>query len=212
MSMDGSSQEIHDKIRGRAGFYEKARDAIRFLVEQQRIQGKNTVVRLKTTVMSHNLHDIENIPALAREWGTSGVLYQALEPVYYSEQAQDENWFENNDLWITDLAALNAAVDRIKTLKASGYPVLNTVANLDMIRNYFADPKGLSDKVRSHQYGKKTRECRSWLGLQIMPDGGMKMCYPMEPFANARAGGMARSWESRTPCWKNRCEILERYF
>ena len=80
------------------------------LVEQNRIQGGDTVVRLKTAIMSLNLHDIANIPPLAKELGAEGVLYQALEPVYYSEQYQDENWFESNDLWIKDLAALDVSV------------------------------------------------------------------------------------------------------
>jgi len=212
ISMDSTSPDVHDKIRGRTGFHEKARNAIRMLVEQNRIQGGDTAVRLKTAIMSLNLHDIVNIPPLAKELGAEGVLYQALEPVYYSGQFQDENWFESNDLWIKDLAALDVSVGKIKSLKADGYPVLNTAENIDMIRHYFADPKGLSRKVRTQQYKWKTKECRSWLGLQIMPDGGMKMCHPMEPFANARDGRLARSWDSRSPCWKNRCEILERYF
>jgi MoaA/NifB/PqqE/SkfB family radical SAM enzyme len=190
ISMDGSSPDVQDKIRGRVGFHEKARNAVRMLVEQNRIQGGDTVVRIKTAIMSLNLNDIVNIPPLAKELGAEGVLYQALEPVYYSGQFQDENWFESNYLWIKDLAALDVAVDKIKSLKADG----------------------LSRNVRTQQYKRKTKKCRSWLGLQIMPDGGMKMCHPMEPFAYALDGGLARSWESRSPCWENRCEILERYF
>jgi hypothetical protein len=149
---------------------------------------------------------------LAKELGAEGVLYQALEPIYYSGQFQDENWFESNDLWIKDLEALDVSVGKIKSLKADGYPVLNTAENIDMIRHYFADPKGLRRKIRTQQYQRKAKKCCSWLGLQINPDGGMKMCHPMEPFANAGDGGLARSWELRSPCWKNRCEILERYF
>jgi MoaA/NifB/PqqE/SkfB family radical SAM enzyme len=180
------------------------------LVDQNRIQGKDVLVRLKTVIMRPNLHDIHNIPILAGEWGAEGVEYQALTPIYYSDQLGNENWHVNNDLWVNSLADLQNALIRIKELKTLGYPVLNTNENLDLIFRYFSDPIGQKQKVWSHHYRKKSQGCRSWMGLQILPDGGMKMCHWMEPFQNIRDGNLRSGWNIRPHCWKKKCDYLEK--
>ncbi|MEW6418498.1 MAG: radical SAM protein [Nitrospirota bacterium] len=195
ISLDGSQPDIHNKIRGRKGFFEKATYALQSMAEERDRWNKGLKLWGKTSIMSLNVEDLPNIVVLARDLQIDGVEFQALEPVYYSKQLGDPNWYKDNPLWITDLNALSGSIQRLKELKNQGYPVLNSLENLDLIEKYFIDPEHLSYKVHSHEYNKKKNECHSWLGaLQIMPDGGIKMCHWMKPFANARDGHIRRAW------------------
>ncbi|NWF52993.1 MAG: radical SAM protein [Nitrospirae bacterium] len=204
ISLDGSRSEIHDNIRGRKGFFEKATYALQTLAQKRDKWNKGLKVWAKTSIMSLNVEDLPNIVVLARDLQIDGVEFQALEPVYYSKQLGDPNWYKDNPLWITDLSALSFNIQKLKDLKERGYPVLNSFENLDLIENYFNDPDRLSFKVHSHDYEKKKNECRSWLGgLQIMPYGGIKMCHWMKPFANVRNRKINNAWENRQRCRKD---------
>lgn len=209
ISLDGSRPEIHDKVRGREGFFRNATDALRSMAEEKRESGRTVQVLCRTTIMSLNVEDLPNIAILARDLGIDGVEFQALEPVYYSDLVGDLNWYKDNPLWITDLDRLSHGITRLKELKTQGYPILNSFENLDLMQNYFSVPEELAFKIHSHEYKKKKRECRSWLGgLQIVPDGGMKMCHWMKPFANAKDGHIQKAWRNRFQCWKSRCAYI----
>lgn len=206
ISFDGSTPEIHDAVRGRKGFFEKAQNAFRMLAEEKSRTGGDTFILAKTTIMSLNVDDLSNIARLARGLGIDGVLYQAIEPAYYSEQLTDRRWYVNNPLWVTDLQRISRAAGELKSMKSEGYPIANAVENLDLIYAYFQNPEGSAHRVHTHEYAKKKPECRSWVaGLQIMPDGGLKMCHFMEPFGRTRDGRIRSLWNHRGQCWKEEC-------
>lgn len=209
VSLDGSKPDIHDKIRGRNGFFLRAVEALRMLAEERSRQKKDAKIWGKTTVMGLNMEDLPNIVPLARQLGIDGVEFQALEPVYYSEQLKDPKWYENNPLWITQRERLSEVIQKLRELKTQGRPIINTVENLNMIENYFYDPEQLAYKVHSHDYHKKDQQCRSWIGgLQIMPDGGMKMCHWMSQFAFAKNGNLKQAWKDRDRCWRKPCPYV----
>jgi hypothetical protein len=107
------------------------------------------------------------------------------------------------------LDKLSEIVQQLRELKTQGDPIINTIENLNMIENYFCAPKKLAFKVHSHDYKKKTQHCRAWIGgLQIMPDGGMKMCHWMNPFANAKNGSLKLAWKNRDRCWGKSCPYI----
>ena len=206
LSLDGSTADIHDRIRGRNGFYDRVTNAFRFLVREKEDQKSDVVLWAKTSIMSYNVHDLTNIAGLALDLGISGVKYQALEPVYYSSQLKDKKWYENNPLWIQDPQDADRSVKELIKMKNQQYPILNSVDNLNMIRTYFHDPDNLSYRVHTQNYSQKKPRCRSWIGgLQIMPDGGLKMCHHMQPFAHTRDGHIKNLWNNRARCWKTDC-------
>jgi MoaA/NifB/PqqE/SkfB family radical SAM enzyme len=206
ISLDGSNPEIHDKIRGRDGFFLRATEGLRSLVAERKRQTGKLQIWGKTSVMSLNMEDLPNIVTLARQLGIDGVEFQALEPIYYSEQLRNLKWYENNPLWITDLQKLSEVIQRLRELKTQRYPIINSIENLNMIENYFYTPEQLAYKVHSHEYSRKNRQCRSWVeGLQIMPHGGMRMCHWMNPFAYSRDGNLKLAWKNRRRCWKEPC-------
>ena len=210
VSLDGSIARIHDLIRGRDGFYEHAVGALKMLAEEKkRDPGNTTIIWAKTSIMSYNINDLSNIAEMAKELGICGVEYQALEPVYYTAQLRDRKWYLDHPLWIKDLQEAMRAIDKIKTMKSKGFPIVNSQDNLDLIKAYFQDPGGLAYKVHSHEYKKKKPKCSSWIGgFQVMPDGGLKMCHFMEPFAYVKDGKIKELWRERTRCWKTECGYI----
>ena len=209
ISLDGSNASIHDSVRGKEGFFEKATWALKNLAEMKHRAIREMEVWGKTSVMNLNAGDLPMIAVLARELGIDGVEYQALEPVYYSEQLGKPDWYRDNPLWITDLGTLSKSITDLINKKKDGYPIINTAENLNLIETYFNNVNEFSFKIHSHNYGKKEKVCDSWVsGLQIMPDGGMKMCHWMEPFADGRGGNIKRSWRERNQCWKQPCRYI----
>lgn len=208
VSLDSSRSEIHDAVRGKTGFFEKATWALKSLAQKKNRGKRDIAVWAKTAIMNLNAEDLPGIARLCRDLGT-GVEFQALEPVYYSEQLGDPDWYKNNPLWINDLEKLSGSIRRLKELKNQGYPIVNSLENLDLMEMYFKDPNALSYRIHFHDYKKKKKECRSWLGgLQIMPDGGMKTCHWMQPFGNIREGNIRTAWRNRVKCWKEPCRYV----
>lgn len=210
ISLDGSTSEIHDKARGKKGFFDKATKALQMLADERSLSGRDIEIWGKTVIMSHNVTDLSNILLLANKLSINGILFQSLLPVYYSEHRDDPEWYVDNPLWVTDMEALSDSMQHLKELKAQGYPVLNTIENLNLIEDYYKNPEQLSYKVRSHNYNKRNKHtCDVWVGgLQIMPDGGMKMCSKMAPFANAKGGHILQAWKNRDRCWKKQCQYI----
>ena len=209
ISLDGSKEEIHDRIRGKKGFYKKATKDLELLSKYMQQSKRHVELYAKTAVMSINIDDLSNILRLATSLKVYGVEFQAIEPVYYSKQLREPDWYKNNPLWIRDTTRTSSAIEKLKTLKGKGYPVINSVENLNMIEDYFNEPERLSDRVHSHTYKKLKKGCNAFVGgLQIMPDGGMKMCHMMEPFANAKNGRLRQAWLNRSQCWKHPCEYV----
>ena len=201
ISLDGNSPDIHDRVRGVKGFHERAANALRLVSRKVHEAGADVQIYAKTAIMSINVDHLAPVVRLARELELYGVELQAIEPVYYSDQQGDPNWYKNNRLWIKEFPRAQRALDELRQLKREGFPILNSMVNLDLMEGYFRDPAAYSDWIHSHDYQKRKPDCRAWLGgLQIDPAGGMRMCHWMDAFANAADGNLREAWKHRRAC------------
>lgn len=201
ISLDSTVKEEHDKIRGIKNFYERSYNALRFASEKKHLGREDIQLYAKTAVMNYNIEHAPEIARLAKEFDLYGVEYQAIEPVYYSDQQNDPLWFENNPLWVDDKDLVKRVLGEIKDLKRQGYPVINTMENLEMMEAYFMDPNAEKHRVHSHDYNKKEMDCQVWAtGLQIDPAGDMRMCHWMQPFGNVKGQDVAKIWRQRSVC------------
>jgi MoaA/NifB/PqqE/SkfB family radical SAM enzyme len=206
VSLDGVREETHDRIRGIKGFYRRSLSALQSLADCNQKAQAGIQIYAKTAIMQPNIDEVSELARIAKELGIYGVEYQAIEPVYHSDQQDDANWYRDNPLWISDSSVAQQAIDEIRSLKASGYPVINSDESLQLIADYFRDPDAESTRVHSHDYSNRGSGCTAWAkGLQIEPDGGMKMCHWMPPFANAADGGLEQSWRVRASCPRCGC-------
>lgn len=204
VSLDGGRPETHDQVRGLKGFHERASGALGKLAEYNARSGNGLQIYAKTAIMALNVDDLEGVVRFAQQIGIYGVEFQAIEPVYYSDQQGDPNWFVNNPLWIEDSRKAFQRIEALKRLKLEGYPVINSAENLSMMQEYFQDPSAEAHRVHSHDYARKRPDCRDWAtGLQIDPAGNLRMCHWMEPFGNVKDGDIPRAWRNRRSC--SRC-------
>ena len=202
VSLDANQNQVHDTVRGVKGFYERTSSALQFLSEQMRASGRDDLqIYAKTAIMSINVGYLSGIVRFAKQLGIYGVELQALEPTYYSDQQNDPDWYKNNPLWIEDVDTISSAIGELKQLKEEGYPIINTMDNLEMIEAYFHKPNAMKHRVHTHDYNNKEPQCHAWVkGLQIDPAGNMRMCHWMEPFGNATNGNLRQIWKHRSSC------------
>src|SRR4029077_15523145 len=71
VSLDGIG-ETHTKVRGRENFFEKTTRSLETLKRLRAEKGLGYVIRLKTVIMEHNLHDVENVARFAASQGAGG--------------------------------------------------------------------------------------------------------------------------------------------
>lgn len=209
-SLDGSTPETHNFIRGRNDFFEKTTQALQSLAKYRNKFNPHLKVVAKPTIMSHNLDELTCIAKWAKDNNITGVKYQAIEQIY--DQERDPNWYKHCALWINDTNRVKKVIDELISMKHEGYPILNTVENLEFIKGYFAKPELYTREIHSHTYGNQKNRCKTWANtLMIYPNGDLRMYYKMSPFENAKNGHIRTFWGKRAPCWKNPCKYFEQF-
>ncbi len=166
VSMDGFTAETVDHSRGREGSHEKCHEAFAFL---DAVKGPRVVV---TCILNgSNAHEIPRLLEFVRSRG-----YQlVLQPLYqnFGEVDYDPDWWRSSVLWPTDLAAIDAALDRLIEERRRGGPVCNAVGQLEAMKGYFRAPStfnGLTCKAGHSD-------------ISFDPRGNIRLCYFLEPVA-----------------------------
>jgi MoaA/NifB/PqqE/SkfB family radical SAM enzyme len=201
LSFDGIG-EIHDRVRGREGFFERTAASIETLKRMRQEEGLDYSIRLKTVVMSHNLHGLEDVARFATQPGMD-VLFQPVEQNY--DQAEDERWFEKSDNWPSDAEEAVAAVRNLIDLKRQGLSIANSETQLDEMIPYFRDPYGWEHRWAKVGPEGRRRSCGA-LGLfQVQADGDVTVCYKSSPIGNIKVDRPRDIWRRRPHLWESGC-------
>jgi MoaA/NifB/PqqE/SkfB family radical SAM enzyme len=206
VSLDGIG-ETHSKVRGREKFWEKTTTSLQTLQRVRKENSLNFMIRLKTVVMSHNLHDVANVALFAGAHEGMEVFYQPIEQNYNTPE--DSRWFEHNDNWPTDIDVAIRTVRGLIELKHSGLPVANSFDQLEAMIPYFRDPDSHRVTVQSHQGHERRALCAALTTLQFHANGDVRACYGMDPIGNIKQISIREMWEKRPPVWEGGC-CLER--
>ena len=204
ISCDGIGA-THDKIRGREHFFEAVETTIQTLLRLRREHKLGYTIRLKTVIMEHNLHDVAAVARYARTHGLE-VFYQPIEQNYNTPE--DQRWFEHSDNWPKDRERAVAAVQELLALKRQGFPIANSVHQLEVMIPYFRDPEKVLILTQSHQAHEQPL-CSAMTTLQIHADGSVRSCWCMDPIGNIMETPIRRIWENRPHWWEAGC-CLER--
>jgi MoaA/NifB/PqqE/SkfB family radical SAM enzyme len=205
ISCDGIGA-THDKIRGRAGFFEATNTTIQTLLRLRRDHKLGYVIRLKTVIMEHNLHDVGAVARFAQANGLE-VYYQPIEQNYNTPE--DLRWFEHSDNWPVDRERAVAAVQELLELKRQGLPIANSVHQLEVMIPYFRDPERLQILTQSHQAHEKPL-CSAMTMIQIQSNGDVKSCWCMDAIGNIMNEPIRRIWERRPRWWDGGCCMARR--
>ncbi|MBI3793071.1 MAG: radical SAM protein [Gemmatimonadetes bacterium] len=205
ISCDGIGA-VHDTVRGREHFFEAAEATIAELNRLRRAHGLHYAIRLKTTIMSHNLEETARVAAYAREHGLE-VFYQPIEQNYNT--AEDRTWYLHSPTWPQDPERAVAAVERLRSLKREGYPIMNSDEQLRVMIPYFRDPDAWRVATQGHQ-AHDAPMCNALASLQLQANGDITLCHSRPPVGNIRRQSIRAVWEAREPWWETGCCLSER--
>jgi MoaA/NifB/PqqE/SkfB family radical SAM enzyme len=207
MSLDGIG-EAHSIIRGKAGFFEKTMRSFETIKRVRKENGYATRIRLKTVVMSHNLHDVGNVAKFASKHENVEVFYQAVEQNYNTPE--DSRWFEKSPNWPKDTSQAIAAVKELIQLKREGMPIANSFDQLEVMIPYFENPDSLRVQIQSHQAHEHKALCTALVNMQFLASGDVLACYGQPPVGNIKNGRIRDIWENRPKWWKEGCCLTRR--
>jgi MoaA/NifB/PqqE/SkfB family radical SAM enzyme len=205
ISCDGIGA-THDKIRGRERFFDTMYTTIQTLLRIRKENRLGYIIRLKTVIMEHNLHDVCNVARFAQEHGLE-VFYQPIEQNYNTPE--NPRWFEISANWPRNPEQAVAAVRELIELKRKGLPISNTEHQLQVMIPYFRDPESLLVVTQSHSEHDKPF-CAALTTLQIQSNGDVKSCWCMDPIGNITTASIQQIWESRPHWWESGCCLENR--
>jgi len=79
ISIDGATAEVHDRIRGVAGAFDKAVAAAGHVLAARRRLGNDLILSLSAVIVPENIHQLADIVALARGLGADNVSFFSAE-------------------------------------------------------------------------------------------------------------------------------------
>jgi MoaA/NifB/PqqE/SkfB family radical SAM enzyme len=200
ISCDGIGA-THDKIRGRAHFFDAVDTTIRTLLRLRREHSLDYVIRLKTVIMEHNLGEVGEVARFARA-NNLEVFYQPVEQNYNTPE--DPTWFTYSPNWPSDRERAVAAVQELIELKRQGLPIANSEHQLEVMIPYFRDPERLLILTQSHAAHEKPL-CSAMTTIQIQSNGDVKSCWCMDPIGNITRAPIRAIWENRPRWWESGC-------
>ena len=201
MSLDGIG-ETHSIVRGRPNFWEQSLASLQMLHRVRAEHGLHYIIRLKTVLMSHNLHAAAEVARFAGKHDME-VFYQPIDQNYNS--AEDERWFETAPTWPKDPEAAAATVNELIRLKREGYPIANSFAQLEAMIPYFRDPRSMQAAVQGQAAHERRPNCSALTTLQIQSNGDVGACTSKPAFGNIRTGSIRQIWRDRPRFWEQGC-------
>ena len=201
ISLDGIG-EVHDRIRGREGFFNKTSASIETLKRVRRENKLDFEIRLKTVIMRQNLAHVADVAHYASQEGLH-VFYQPIEQNYDTDE--DPKWFEHSNTFPGDREKAAATVNQLIRLKRDGLHIANSYAQLKAMIPYFRHPDALRIATQSHSAHEEKTQCAALTMLQIEADGGVTPCAAMAPVGNIKTDGIREIWDRRPQWWEGAC-------
>jgi MoaA/NifB/PqqE/SkfB family radical SAM enzyme len=200
ISLDGVGK-THTQIRGRNNFFEATATTIRTLQRLRKEKNLHYTIRLKTVIMAHNLDNLCEVARFANQDGME-VFYQPIEQNYNTPE--DARWFETAPTWPKDPEKAVAAVEKLMEMKRQGFPIANSLHQLEVMIPYFRDPDALRVLTQSHVAHEKPL-CAAMTMLQIQSNGDVTICSGLAPVGNIKTAPIRPIWENRPRVWVQGC-------
>jgi MoaA/NifB/PqqE/SkfB family radical SAM enzyme len=201
MSLDGIG-ETHSLVRGRENFWQLSYGSLQMLARLRREKNLKYIIRLKTVVMAQNLEGVAEVARFARENGME-VFYQPIEQNYNT--AEDPLWFKNSPTWPQSPERAAAVVSELIALKRAGYPIANSLSQLEVMIPYFRDPAPLRIAVQAHHAHEGKSLCAALTTLQLQANGDVTVCTHSAPVGNIKEKGIREIWRERPNWWASGC-------
>lgn len=172
VSLDGIKAATHDSSRGKKGSFKRAMAALENLKEARK-QKKAPFIYLNTVVMEQNLDELVALAELTKKEKIEAIRFQALESKYlFGNQKYDPLWFKKGKLWPKDRKRVALVVNNLIKLKNKGYPIKNTIKELNDLKDYYHDPFEIAKRYKFCFTGVRN--------FSIDEYGKVKLCFGMK--------------------------------
>jgi MoaA/NifB/PqqE/SkfB family radical SAM enzyme len=163
MSLDGSTAELHDKIRGIKGTFSRAVHGIKTLVyAKQHKKSKKPWVSVGFTLENENCSDLNNFLKFAKRIGVNSITYMP----YVQDISNMKLKSDSDLLWIP--------AEKIGKLKSD----LKKIDSFDL-KDFVYKPKSFYLIPSYFQRELKPHEWKCFVGFMrfnVAPDGNVMMC------------------------------------
>lgn len=185
-SFDSDQPEVHDRVRGVQGTFERAMANLRHMIAARDAATRPIAVLTSTIIHRHNLDRLEHIVDLMEGLGVDRISFNPIQPVVKAQR--EDRWWEQ-PLFPTDIAAVDAAIDGLIRMARQGRRFHQTVEQLEDIRAYYHHPWQLAvGHCAAHRQS-----------IMIDAVGNVGFCFDMaraglEPVGNVREQSLAELW------------------
>ena len=187
VSLDSDEADVHARIRGVPGTFERATRAIRDLVAARDRSREDFTVLTSTILGAHNLHRVGAMLDCFEELGIDTTLFQPIQPAFARNVVPA--WWLGEPLYPRDRQQVDAGMDELVAARRVGRRVFQTETQLEDMRRYLHQPRALD-----------LGHCAS-MEKHLMVDmtGNVRLCFNMEriglgPVANARTKPLQEIW------------------
>lgn len=170
ISLDGTTAQTHDYIRGVNGAYAKALGAISYLSQEKKLANYGPQISVWTTIMKENIEELYDMISLVKNLGVECLVYHPVIAV----QEDMQSTVRSSKFWINE--------DRIGTLKQEIDKINDFQKNNGLVA-FLHDPYLWIDYFQG-SLTKKHWKCNPFVFIDIGPDGAVRSCG--EAFGNVK--------------------------
>jgi MoaA/NifB/PqqE/SkfB family radical SAM enzyme len=190
VSIDSDEEHVHDEIRGVAGTFARAANAVRELVAARDRSHEDFSVLVSAILGRHNLHRAQAMVRFFEGLGVDTMLFQPLQPAF--ARAVGSRWWERDPLFPLDEHVVRDGIDTLIALRRAGHRVFQSEQQLEDIRRYFERP----DELHREQCASMEQH------MMVDMRGDVRLCFNMEriglrPIGNVRTSSLRTLWEDR---------------
>ena len=185
-SFDSDQADVHDRIRGRAGTFERARQSLRSMIRARDATPRWMQVMGSAIVHRDNLDRLEPIVDWLESEGVDGINFNAITATLAAELSP--TWWQD-DLFPDDHDAIDRGMDTLVRLVRAGRRIVQSEAKIEDMRRYLKHPQQL-----------ETGHCGAWQQtMMIDMRGDVRLCFEMEraglePIGNVRRDRLRDLW------------------
>jgi MoaA/NifB/PqqE/SkfB family radical SAM enzyme len=183
ISMDSLKEDVHDYLRGTAGAYRRAMDAIDFLYRHC----KGMRIHLCCVLYEYNQETVFDLIEWAdkNEKIASINFMAAMQP---NNTFAQRNWWEGvyGDIWPKNPERTDQILQEIIDLKKKGYKIGNPINQLMAFQAYYRAPNTFV----------KRKQCNLGRSVLISAVGDIYLCYEFENIGNIKKDRLADVWYS----------------
>jgi len=182
VSLDSHLKEVHDRMRGIDGIFERAVHGIKYLAEHSDI-----TLGISVVLSSEN---VEHFPDTIDYFLSLPIHRILIQPIgVWTDNLTVENWSQYK-YWIKDQAALDHAINYLTEKKAADSRILNTVQDFLDWKTYFENP--------ASTINKQTKKCTiGYDHLGIIQTGSVSAgCGAFGELGNIKHDTISELWYS----------------